>query len=40
MLCFNRLAFRVVNGHLNSLNEELQGKVKVHYRGVRLSSQT
>jgi hypothetical protein len=26
---FNRLAFRVVvNGHLNSLNEELQGKFK------------
>jgi len=26
---FNRLAFRVVvNGHLNSLNEVLQGKVK------------
>jgi hypothetical protein len=26
---FNRLAFRVVvNGHLNSLNEEPQGKVK------------
>jgi hypothetical protein len=25
---FNRLAFHVVNGHLNSLDEELQGKVK------------